>query len=116
TEVSGLLPNMSANATIITATKNDVLLVPTTAIITENGTPYIRLMKNKQITNVEVAIGLSSDSQTEILSGVNENDMIVTSVTTVTSTQKTNTQTSSPFSPFGRTGSSGTRQMQIMPR
>lgn len=115
TEVEGLLPNMSANAAIITATKHDVLLVPTTALITENGQSYIRLIKNKQIINVSVETGLISDSQTEIISGINEGDTLVTSIIT-NSTQKTNTQTSSPFSPFGRTGSSGTRQIQIMPR
>ncbi len=100
TEVVGLLPNMSAQATIITATKNDVLVVPTTALVSENNTKYVRVMKNKQMTQVEVETGLASDNQTEIVSGLAEGDTIVTSVSTGTST-RTTTGTSSPFSPFG---------------
>lgn len=115
TEIEGLLPNMSAQASIITATKNEVLLVPTTAIVSQDGVSYIRVMRNKQLTQVEVDMGLASDSQTEIVSGVNEGDTIVTSITNGSS-QNTTTQSSSPFSPFGRTSGSGNRQFQMMVR
>ena len=48
TAVEGLLPNMSAAANIITATKDNVLLVPSTAIQTQNGAPYVRIMKTNR--------------------------------------------------------------------
>lgn len=112
--IEGLLPNMSAAANIITATKNDVILVPSTAIQTQNGATYARVMKNKQVTQAEVVTGLISDSQTEIVSGINEGDTIVTSVTNgASATSRNNTQTSSPFSPLGRTGGGANRQFQI---
>lgn len=104
TEVPGLLPNMSAQATIITATKSDVLLVPSTAIVTENGTKYVRIMRKNQMTQVEVETGLTNDSQTEIISGLNEGDTIIT---TVSSGGSTTTGTGSPFSPFGGSRNSG---------
>ncbi len=114
--VEGLLPNMSAAANIITATKNNVLLVPSTAIQTQNGAPYVRIMKNKQVTETEVTTGLTSDSQTEIVSGINEGDTIVTSSVTNGTSTTGNTQSSSPFSAFGRTGSGGNRQIQMISR
>ncbi len=109
--VEGLLPNMSATANIITATKADVLLVPSTAVQTQNGTSYLQVMKNGQMNQVEVEIGLSSDSQTEIISGVVEGDTVVTSVTNGTTSGASSGQSTSPFSPFGRTGSSGQLRM-----
>lgn len=113
--VEGLLPNMSSAASIITATKNGVLIVPTTAIVTSNGINYLRLMKNKEMTQVEVVTGLVSDSQTEIISGVSEGDTIVTSVTNVATGTESSSSTS-VFSPFGRSNSRGTRQIQMIGR
>lgn len=116
TEVDGLLPNMSAQATIITATKSNVLSVPTTAIVTDNNTKYVRVMKNKQVSQVEIETGLTSDSQTEVTSGLTEGDTIVTSVSTGTSSRTTTTGASSPFSPFGgstRNTGGGTRTFMI---
>lgn len=112
-EVEGLLPNMSASANIITDTKDNILLVPSTAIQTQNGVVFVQVIKNKQITQVDVTTGLTSDTQTEIVSGINEGDTIVTSVTTGTSST---TGTTSPFSAFGRTSNSGNRQIQMMTR
>lgn len=113
--IEGLLPNMSATANIITQTKDNVLLVTTTAIQTQDGSHTLRIMKNKQITSVPVEIGLSNDTQTEIVSGINEGDTIVTSSTTGTTSSKATQSTSSPFSPFGRTGT-GNRQIQMIGR
>lgn len=112
--LEGLLPNMSATASIITATKNDVLLVPTTALTTTNGQTTVRVMKNKTVSQVTVETGLASDSQTEIISGLSEGDTIVTSVSA--GSTKTTTGTTSVFSPFGRTSSGGNRQIQMIGR
>lgn len=112
--VEGLLPNMSASANIITATKDNVITVPTTALVTQNGTTYLRVLKNQQMTQVEVTTGLASDTHTEIVSGINEGDTIVTSVTTTGGTTTSGSGAStSPFSVFGRTGGGGTRQMMV---
>lgn len=111
--IEGLLPNMSATASIITQTKDNVLLVSTTAIQTQNGSHTIRLMKNKQITSVPVEVGIANDTQTEIISGINEGDTVVTSVSTG-ATSSTTQSTASPFSTMGRTG--GTRQVQMIGR
>jgi len=101
--LEGLLPNMSATANIITATKDDVLLITSTAIVSENGTSYVRILKDKKVTQAEVTTGLSNDSQTEIVSGLTEGQTIVTSVANGSSTTKTSSS-SSPFNMFGGGG------------
>jgi len=44
-------------------------------------------MKGSQVTPVSVEVGDSNDTQTAILSGINEGDVVVTSVVTSTSTK-----------------------------
>lgn len=90
-------PNMSATANIIVETKQDVLMVPIAAVQTTNGQSYVRVLKNGQIVETPVTVGDSSDSQTEITSGLNEGDTVVTSVQS-TSQQGSSTSGSSVFS------------------
>lgn len=106
--IVGLLPNMTASAAIITATKDNALLVPSSTIQNQNGQSVVRVMINGKPRETNVQTGLTSDSHTEILSGVNEGDVVVTGQTNGTSSNRTNTnQSSSPFSPFGRIGGGG---------
>jgi multidrug efflux pump subunit AcrA (membrane-fusion protein) len=95
TKSNEILPNMGVSANIITNTKDDVLLVTSTAIKTDdNGNNYVQIMKNGKPVNQNVEIGLSSDTQTEIISGLKEGDTVVTS--TITAATKT-TSTQSVF-------------------
>ena len=96
-----IYPNMAVNAEIITNLKTDVILVPTTAVITIDGQSTVQVKNNDQISTVKVEIGDANDSQTEITSGLNEGDEVVTAVITSSSTQ-TSSETS-PFSGLGRT-------------
>lgn len=96
-----IYPNMGATATIITDVKDNALLVPSGAVQTQNEQSYVRVLKNGQISNVNVEVGKSSDTQTEIVSGVNEGDTVVIGVTSATSGSGTTT------SPFGGSGLGG---------
>lgn len=100
TDTTTILPNMSVSATIITATKRNVLQVPTSSIMGEMGAFYVRIMKNGKMEERVVETGVASDSQTEILSGISEGETIVISMNTRTATTKSGT-TTSPFSMFG---------------
>ena len=93
-----IFPNMSAQASIITQVKDNAILVPAGAVSTVDGSSTVRIMKNGTPSEVMVELGLSSDTQTEILSGVSEGDTVVTGTTTQGSTQST---TRSVFSSFG---------------
>ncbi len=111
TDTTTILPNMAVTAAIVVERKNDVLLVPNSSIQQNTaGTSFVQLMTKGVITEKNVEIGLSSDSQTEIVSGVNEGDTVVTA--TIKSTTKSTTSTnSSPFSALsgGRSGGAALR-------
>jgi macrolide-specific efflux system membrane fusion protein len=100
-----IYPNMAVDANIITGVKNDVILIPTSAVQTTSGQSTVRILKNGQISIVNVEIGDANDTQTEIASGINEGDMVITSVVTAKNSQTNST--SSPFSAFGRGGFGG---------
>jgi len=104
TKSNAILPNMGITASIITNTKNDVLLVSSSAVKSDdNGNNYVQLFENGKPVNQNIEIGLSSDNQTEITSGLKEGDVVITSTTTATT--KSSTQTQSVFGGFGgRTG------------
>lgn len=93
---SNIYTKMAVTAQIITLVKDDVILVPTTAITTKNGQSTVLVMKNKVPTAVTVTLGESNDSQTEITEGLKEGDEVVTSSITA-SNSASNDNTSTPF-------------------
>jgi len=98
--VDGIYPNMAVDASIITHVKDNVILVPNAAIQTStSGGSTVRIMKNGKVTSGDVTVGLANDTQTEIDSGVSENDTVVTGTTTTGGT--TSTSTTSIFSTLG---------------
>jgi RND family efflux transporter MFP subunit len=94
-ENADVYANMSATASIIIDTKDNVLYVPVNAVQNQNGQSTVRVLKGGQVESVAVETGISSDSDIEVVSGLNEGDEVVTAVITAT-TGQTNT-TSSPF-------------------
>lgn len=86
-------PGMSVSATIITREKPNVLMVPNSAIKSQSETKYVEVPA-EEITRTrrsaagvilsqapqqrEVAIGASNDEFTEIVSGLEEEDFVVT--------------------------------------
>jgi RND family efflux transporter MFP subunit len=83
-DVSALKPGMSANVTIITSERSDVLFVPSRSVLERNGAPYVRVPKNEhEFEEVSVTVGLrADDGLTEILSGVTEDDVVIISIKT----------------------------------
>jgi macrolide-specific efflux system membrane fusion protein len=98
-EAFEVLPNMSATANIIIAKKIDVLTVPSSAIVKQNGETFVRQIKNGKLVFTPVEVGISSDTKTEVISGLKEGDEIVTLV--VNSAQTSTGSNQSPFSSFG---------------
>lgn len=111
--LDNIYPNMAVNATIITDIKDSVILVPSSAVQTANGKSTVRVMRNGQVTQAQVEIGSLNDTQTEITSGINEGDVVITG--SASSTNGAGSQgAASPFGGFGgRGGSGGGRQFQI---
>lgn len=97
TESDSILPNMAASASIITDTKDNALIVPVAAVQKQtDGTSFVQVMKNGQPTQVTVQTGLSSDTETEIISGLSEGDTVITGTISTASTQQSS-QTQSVF-------------------
>lgn len=97
TTSADILPNMAANANIIIEAKNNVLFVPSAAIQTQNGEFIAQVLINGREQLVPVQVGLQSDTQTEIISGLSEGDEVVSG----TVINSSNQQRGSSFSPFG---------------
>ena len=108
TLIPELLPNMSASANIIVVVKPDVLLVPSETIQNQS----VRILKNGKRETRAVETGLSSNTQTEIISGLAEGEIVVTGTVSKTTPGQTG---QSPFSTFrvggaGLGGAGGARQ------
>jgi multidrug efflux pump subunit AcrA (membrane-fusion protein) len=74
-----LRAGMSATAEIVTDKLEDVLLVPNWAIRIDRGTgrSYVNLMRAEAVEEVEVEIGVRGADESEVLSGLNEGDVVV---------------------------------------
>jgi len=70
---------MTANLEIVTAQKNNMLLVPSTALLPKGNNRIVQVVgADGKTSDVQVETGLSDGSLTEIISGVNEGARIVT--------------------------------------
>ncbi|MCX6345219.1 MAG: efflux RND transporter periplasmic adaptor subunit [Armatimonadetes bacterium] len=106
-----LKPAMNATCEFISSRKNNVLLVPSEAVQeTQNGMTVTVVVGDKQIVR-PVKTGIVGEANTEIISGLNEGDTVVTSVIEPNVTQ-------GPGGPGGGSSSSssssrgGSRQMR----
>jgi len=97
-------PSMSANVEIIIAEKENVLIVPNSAIKTINGKSYVQLVSEKNLNpltikkgvilktppkRVFITPGLKNDLFTEILDGLKEGDYVIVSTLSSKTTSTT---------------------------
>lgn len=92
-------PEMSVSASIITGMKQDVLLVPSSAVKNQNGNTYVQVLNGTTPEQKDVTVGASNSTDTEIVSGLSEGDKVVTQTissgaTGTTSTTSTNRSSS----------------------
>ena len=74
-----LKSGMTANAVITTESKDDVLSVPSRAIVERNGSRVVRVLRGDDYEEVFVEVGLRGDNGlTEIRGEITENDEVVT--------------------------------------
>jgi multidrug efflux pump subunit AcrA (membrane-fusion protein) len=77
-----IMPGMTANVTVSTASRDNVLYIPSRSVRTnDNGEKYVRVLKNNNSTDVAIQVGLKADDgKIEVVSGLNEGDEIILSV------------------------------------
>ena len=88
-------PAMSVSAAIITNTKQDVIVVPNSAVKSQKGNSYVQVLNGQTPENKTVEVGLSNDTQTEIVNGVSVGDNIITNTISITSTSTASSRTGS---------------------
>ncbi len=108
---------MSVSSNIITAVKQDVLTVPGSAVKTQNGISYVEVfdqpIQNPNSQGITsdvpprqqvVQVGLSNDTETEIISGLKEGDQIIVRTVTASAAKPATTQAPSLFGAGGGGG------------
>jgi len=102
--LDNIYPNMSVSANIIIDSKSDVLIIPSTAIKTNNGQSIVQVQKDGHISDVVVETGISDTTNTEIISGLSLGDTIIVSSSTKTSASTTKSSNTSVFGGSGGMG------------
>jgi HlyD family secretion protein len=82
-----LRPGMTVNVTFPIEQRNDTLMVPFRAIETEGGQAYLTRVTASGTERVAVTMGLITDTQIEILSGIEEGDVVTVYANPVQDTQ-----------------------------
>lgn len=94
-------PGMSVEVTLLSDSSQDTLIVPNTAVKTQNGQSYVEVLENDVPVRKSVETGLTSDTMTEILSGLTEGETIITNTL---SSGTSSTSTGSSRGSFGGAG------------
>ena len=110
TQDQRIKPGMSVNAAVVTGIKQDVLVVPNSAVKAQGGVSYVETVStipsasgnqttmtvpnSEPLTQQQVETGLANDTMTEIVSGLHEGDWVVTR--TVAQVGKTSSSTQAP--------------------
>lgn len=76
--IAGLLSGMFADVTFHTETSNNAVVVPTEAILTSGSEQYVFVVENDAARRVTVETGLTGDGVTEIKTGLQNGEKIVT--------------------------------------
>jgi len=76
-------PDMTASATVVVEEKENVVLLPNRAIRREGDVMYVEVLDpsgGTEVRRVAIATGASNDAVTEVTAGLEEGDVVVTTV------------------------------------
>lgn len=72
-----LIPNLNVDVEITTAVKQNALVVPRSAVFSDDGVPAVLLVEQDRTTARPVTLGLVTSQKIEILDGIHEGDSVV---------------------------------------
>ncbi|MEK7473618.1 MAG: efflux RND transporter periplasmic adaptor subunit [Patescibacteria group bacterium] len=73
-------PGMTANLIVKTGERENALIVPTRALRDRDGQRYVRLLKNKSVSEADVELGLRGDEgRTEVVKGLSDSQIVIIS-------------------------------------
>jgi membrane fusion protein (multidrug efflux system) len=73
-----LLPGQFVKVELILNTVNNAILVPTEAVIPEQGGKKVFVLENNKAKEVRVQTGIRTNTELEVVSGLNANDTLIT--------------------------------------
>jgi len=77
-EIDELKSGMTADISIITSEEKDILVIPESALLKNNGNYLTKVLERNEVKEYETEIGMRGDEgMVEILSGINDGDKIV---------------------------------------
>ena len=74
---TGLFAGSTANVSIVTDQVNDVLAVPTSAVIPDGTRSYVLMLSDGQLTEKFVTVGVVGYTYAQVTSGLTEGDSVV---------------------------------------
>jgi len=95
---------MTANVSVVTETRQNVLELPSSAITTTGNISSVQLMQNGKTITQRVQTGLVGSSTTEVVSGLAKGDTVVLPSVTITSTGSSTTGGAGGAGGFGGGG------------
>ncbi len=95
-------PSMSVSVDIITESKRDVLLVPTSAVKSSASGSYVETLVNNQPQRKTVTTGSSNDTMIEIIDGLQENERIITQTISASSSSTQSNSNQNVMGGMGR--------------
>ena len=85
---AAIRPGMSANVSIVVEQRDNLLLVPNRAVKTSGKLKTVTVLKDGKQTQVNVTLGMSGDSQSQVTNGLSEGDVVIVQQTTTTTTNQ----------------------------
>jgi HlyD family secretion protein len=79
---------MTGTATVIIASRQNVLTVPNLAVRTTAGRRYLQIFKDGETVDTDVVFGIANDTTTEVVSGVGEGELAVLPAARTTATAR----------------------------
>jgi len=73
-----LKSGMFARVKILTKEKENVLIIPRDAIIKEDSSNYVFVVKDSKVHRQKIEIGLCENNKFEVINGLNEDELVVT--------------------------------------
>lgn len=77
-----VLIGMKGDATIEVSSRGAALTIPVEALFSEGGTDYVYVVKDGKLDKAEITVGAQTDTEVEVLSGLQEGDVVALSGST----------------------------------
>ena len=78
-EAQTLTAGQKLTAKVVTATAENAVVIPSTAVLMDGNQPYVWIFHSftKKLSRQDIAVGISSDEETEVMRGLKKGDRVI---------------------------------------